>query len=91
VATDSLVTVEFFGIPRQQAGRAEVNVPAGTLREVLDAACAICPSLLRLTRSDGTLGPHYLFSLDGERFFQDATEWVVPGARILVLSADAGG
>jgi hypothetical protein len=31
------VTVEFFGIPRQRAGRAELVVPAGTVAEALAA------------------------------------------------------
>lgn len=83
-------TVEFFGVPRLRAGVAAVTVPAGPLRSVLAAAVAACPGLGALI-SDGWPGPHVLVSLDGERFVTDADEVIAAGARVLVLSADAGG
>jgi molybdopterin converting factor small subunit len=85
------VTVEFFGIPRHQAGRAELDVPAGTLREVLAAVRVSCPGLAGLVRDGGELSPHYLLSIDGVRFVRDVQESVQPGVRVLLLSADAGG
>ena len=32
--TTDLVTVEFYGVPRQRAGRAELAVAAGTVAEM---------------------------------------------------------
>jgi molybdopterin converting factor small subunit len=84
------VTVEFFGIPRHRAGRAELAVPAGTVAELLAAIERACPALAGLVR-DGRVSPHYLLSLDGRRFLTDLQQPVRPGERVLLLSADAGG
>ena len=85
------VTVEFFGLPRARAGRAELTVAATTAGEALMAIAVACPALADLNRPDGRLAPHYLLSLDGERFVTDPAETLPPGARLLLLSADAGG
>jgi sulfur-carrier protein len=84
------VLVEFFGIPRQRAGRAELAVPAGTVADLLAAVERACPGLAGLAR-DGRVCPHYLLSLDGRRFLTDLRQAVEPGERVLLLSADAGG
>ena len=84
------VTVEFFGVPRLRAGVAAVTVAAGTLRSVLAAAARACPGVAALVL-DGVPGPHILVSLDGERFVTDPDEVIPAGARVLLLSADAGG
>jgi molybdopterin converting factor small subunit len=85
-----LVTVEFFGIPRQRAGRAELQVAAGTVAELLAAIVQACPGLAGLVRQ-GRLSPHYLLSLDGREFVSDPAIVLRPGDRLLLLSADAGG
>jgi molybdopterin converting factor small subunit len=85
------VTVEFFGIPRQRAGRAELAVEADTLLQALAAVQRACPGLTGLVRPDGRLAPHYLVSVDGRRFVSEAEERLPAGARLLLLSADAGG
>lgn len=85
------VTVEFFGIPRQRAGRAELVVPAGTVAALLAAVEQTCPGLAGLRRTDGRLSPHYLLSINGNRFVTDTQEAVQPGDHVLLLSADAGG
>jgi molybdopterin converting factor small subunit len=85
------VTVEFFGIPRVRAGRAEITVAAATAREALAAVAQACPALKEICRSDGGLAPQYLLSLDGVRFVTDLAESLQPGERLLLLSADAGG
>jgi hypothetical protein len=41
--------------------------------------------------ADGRLAPVYLLSLNGERFLTDLDERLPAGARLLLLSADAGG
>ena len=86
-----MVTVELYGVPRLRAGRAEVTVPAGTVAEVLAALERACPGLAGLVGPDGRPSPHYLLSLDGVRFLGDPSQAVPAGARLLLLSADAGG
>jgi molybdopterin converting factor small subunit len=86
-----LVTVEFFGVPRQRAGRAELAVAARTVAEVLEAVERACPGLAGLRGPDGRLAGHYLLSIDGRQFVSDVRQEVRPGERVLLLSADAGG
>ena len=85
------VTVEFYGIPRRRAGRAQLAVDASTAAAALVRVAAACPALGGLVTPDGRLAPLYLLSVDGERFVTDLTEPLPPGTRLLLLSADAGG
>ncbi len=85
------VTIEFFGIPRARAGRSELVVSAATAGAALAAAAGECPGLAGLFRPDGRLSPHYLLSLDGQRFVTDLAEVLKAGDRLLLLSADVGG
>jgi molybdopterin converting factor small subunit len=91
VKAPETVTVEFYGVPRQRAGCAEVTVPAGPVVEVLVAVESRCPGLRGLTTPDGHLAPQYLVSLNGEQFVTDFQRLLEPGSRVLLLSADAGG
>jgi molybdopterin converting factor small subunit len=86
-----MVTVEFFGVPRQRAGRAELVVPTGTIAETLAAVSRSCPALADLVQAGSKLAPHYALSLNGQRFLRDLDHLLVPGDRLLLLSADAGG
>ena len=86
-----MVTVEFFGIPRQRAGRAELRVPAGTVAQTLAAVEEACPGLEGLVQPDGRLSPHYLLSINGQSFVSDLNQPLGPADHVLVLSADAGG
>lgn len=85
------VTIEFYGIPRMRAGRAQLAVSASTLGEVLAEVERVCPGLVGLLQANGGLNPHYLLSIDGQRFVTDLHESLHPGDRLLLLSADAGG
>jgi molybdopterin converting factor small subunit len=85
------VTVEFYGIPRRRARRAELSVPAATVAEALAAVTRACPELGDLVRGDGRLSPHFLISLNGREFVTDLGQALRPADRILLLSADAGG
>jgi molybdopterin converting factor small subunit len=85
------VTVEFFGIPRQRAGRAELVVAAGTVAQTLAAVEQACPRLAGLRQPDGRVGPHYLLSINGSGFVTDPRQLLRPGDHLLLLSADAGG
>ena len=84
------VTVEFFGIPRQRAGRAELTVQAKTVGEALRAVAETCPALAGMV-SEGRLAAHHLLSVNGTRFVADLSESVRFQDRLLLLSADAGG
>jgi hypothetical protein len=83
--------VEFYGVPRLRAGRSELTVTAGTVAEALAAVERVCPGLAGLVRAGEFLDPHYLLSIDGQRFVTDREEPLQPGERLLLLSADVGG
>ena len=85
------VIVEFFGIPRARAGRAELAVPAATVADLLVAVENACPGLKGVRRPDGGVAPQYLLSLSGRAFVTDPHHQLRPGERVLLLSADAGG
>jgi molybdopterin converting factor small subunit len=85
------ITVEFYGMPRQQAGRAEMDVVAGSVTDVLAAVERACPDLKDLVRSGSRLAPHILLSLNGKAFVTDLHQQLQAGDRLLLLSADAGG
>jgi molybdopterin converting factor small subunit len=85
------VTVEFFGVPRQRAGRSELAVVAGSVAELLAEVERACPQFAGLLFADGRLSSHYLLSLDGKQFVNDLRQELQPGSRVLLLSADAGG
>jgi molybdopterin converting factor small subunit len=91
VTDSATVTVEFYGVPRQRAGRSELVVKAASLQEVLTAVQEACPKLPGLLDTKGILAPHYLLSLNGEQFVSDLAYVLQPGDRLLLLSADAGG
>jgi len=87
----SSVIVEFFGIPRERAGRSELAATAGSLASVLMAVQEECPRLSDLRQAHGGISPHYRISLDGQRFLTDVEEILPAGSHVLILSADAGG
>jgi hypothetical protein len=90
MSKESLV-VEFYGIPRQRAGRTTLTVAAGSLAEVLTAVEQHCPSLQDLRGPKGAVSPHYRISLDGQRFVTEPDEILPADSHLLILSADAGG
>jgi hypothetical protein len=85
------VTVEFYGIPRQRAGRAEMTVQARTLGDLLSAVERACPGLAGLLQPGGRLASQYLLSIDGREFAAESGRRMNPGERLLLLSSDAGG
>ena len=88
---DEAISVEFFGVPRLLAGRAELAVAPGTVAAVLAAVERACPRLRELVEESGRLAPEYLLSLDGQEFVTDLSRELAAGTRLLLLSADAGG
>ena len=86
----SEITIELFGIPRQRAGVAAIRLHADTLADVVRQLDVSYPKL-GLTQADGTLSPHYLLSMNGACFVRDIRTSLPANARLLLLSADAGG
>jgi molybdopterin converting factor small subunit len=80
-----MVEVEFYGLARRRAGAAGTAVVADTVRAALAEIARAFPALRDVA------GEHFLVSIGGERFVEDLNEPIPAGARLLVLSADAGG
>jgi molybdopterin converting factor small subunit len=84
-----MVRVEFYGLARLRAGRAELLVDATTIDSALESADAACPELR--SRTDSGLSPEYRVSVGGRYFTDNPAEPLADGESLLVLGADAGG
>lgn len=82
--------VEFFGVPRERAGVAEMEVQAATLGELLGTIAAEVPPLGNFI-ADRKLHPAFVANLNGDRFISDPGTPLDVDDRVLILSADAGG
>jgi molybdopterin converting factor small subunit len=82
--------VEFFGVPRERAGIAEIDVEADTLGRLLATLAARMPDLADLIAVD-RLHPSLAASLNGDRFISDPETPLSDEDCVLILSADAGG
>lgn len=82
--------VELLGIPRQRAGVAELELPAGTLGQLLSALLVRFPSLADVMTAD-ELRPSIVANVNGDRFVRDPCTPLTEDDCILILSADAGG
>ncbi len=91
------VQVEFFGIPRQRAGLAalEISLPScdtsATLAEILHILGKQLPDFARDCLRENHLRPGYIANVDGRRFLADSGEKIALGETLLILSADVGG
>ena len=85
------ITVEFFGIPRRRAERASLVVNAQSVAQLLDSVEEQCPNLRGELTYGHRVSPHVLLSIDGVQFVDDLQQPLHDGARVLLLSADAGG
>jgi molybdopterin converting factor small subunit len=83
------ITVEFYGLARLRAGRAELSVEAETVGEALVEADAACPNLHAL--SDTGLSRNYRVSIGGKRFIENLAEALLDRDTLLIFGADAGG
>jgi molybdopterin-guanine dinucleotide biosynthesis protein A len=79
-------TLEFLGRSRMILGRRELEVPIGTLAELLAHAR---PALELM--EDGRVARPFLVSLDGRSFVRDGRIPVGPGEHAIVLDASVGG
>lgn len=82
--------VEFFGVPRQRAGISALDVPAGTLGQLLGSLAEQIPSLRELIAVD-RLRPGFVANLNGDRFISEPQTPLRDHDCVLILSADAGG
>lgn len=85
------VTFELYGVAARRAGLAEVEAEGHTLREGLSDLGRRVPALEGEVLRRGALAPHWIASLDGRRFTADGDAPLAPGARVILLSALAGG
>lgn len=82
--------VEFFGVPRQRVGIAEVEVEAETLGQLLLTLSHELPSLREFIEN-GRLVESFSANLNGDRFVDDPETQLRPSDCVLILSADVGG
>jgi molybdopterin-guanine dinucleotide biosynthesis protein A len=78
--------LEFFGGARRRAGRARIEVPVGTLAEVLKHAE---PELV--VWRDEKIAREYLVSLNARDFVRDPRIPIGPGDRVIVMDSGVGG
>jgi molybdenum cofactor guanylyltransferase len=79
-------TLEFLGRSRLAMGRAALEVPVGTLAEILSRTH---PTLDLLEGS--RVARPYLVSIDARAFVRNAAIPVGPGERVIVMDASVGG
>lgn len=91
VGDEMSIRVEFYGIPRQRAGVASVEVEGDCLGEVLREVGASLPELAGACLDGDRLQGGYLANVNGTFFTSDPATPVKPGDAVLILSADAGG
>ena len=82
--------VEFFGVSRDRAGIADLEVRADTLGTLLGTLAARMPGLAELIETD-RLHPSLAASLNGDRFISDPATPLEDHDRVLIVSSDAGG
>jgi molybdopterin converting factor small subunit len=82
--------VEFFGVPRERAGVATLDVQAETLGELLSGLATHIPSFSEFI-VDKRLHPSFTANLNGDRFVSDPSTPLGEDDCVLILSADAGG
>ena len=87
------VRIEFFGMPRQRAGLAalDVEVESLTLEDVLAAAGNQLPEFARTCLDGSRLKPGLLANINGRRFTSDARTILSEHDSVLILAADVGG
>jgi molybdopterin-guanine dinucleotide biosynthesis protein A len=78
--------LEFEGSARRRAGRAAIEVPVGTLAEILSQA----QPELEIHRGE-RVAPPFLVSLDGREFVRDTRIPIGPGERAIVTLSPSEG
>ncbi len=86
-----MITFELYEMARQIAGVAEVQVEARTLREALRALAGAHPELEPDVVRGDALAPVWRAGLHGKQWITDPDHPLEPGARVVLVSAIAGG
>lgn len=82
--------VELYGIPRERAGMAQLDVHADTLGQLLSTLASQIPSLSEFI-VENRLHPSFAANLNGDEFVTDPRTPLHNNDCVLILSADAGG
>lgn len=90
------LVVEFYGLAREIAHVSEVElelVAEATVREALRVLARSYPGLVGpiIEAGSWTIGPHFLLNLDGKETVDNYEFQPGHGARLLLMSALAGG
>lgn len=85
------VRVELFGIARQRAGLAAVELDADTLGQALAELGRRRPGFADACLDGERLRSGYIANVNGRNFTRDPASPLAPGDCVLVLSADSGG
>jgi len=85
------VTVEFFGIARQRAGAARVEIDAANIGEAFDRLTLEYPRWADACLADGRLKPLFLANLNSRTFVTNRNQRLRDGDHLLILAADVGG
>jgi len=82
--------VELFGLPRERAGVAEIELQVDTLGQLFGVLATQFPSLGDLIGVNH-LSAALVANLNGDQFVSDPALPLGKDDRVLILSADAGG
>lgn len=85
------VTVEFYGIARQRAGVASLDVDAGSVGEAFDRLALQLPRWAESCLVNGELKPVFLANLNARHFVAERSHPLAEGDHLLILAADVGG
>jgi hypothetical protein len=86
----AVVRVEFYGLARERAGVASIELRGHRLEGILRSVEIAFPGLDGLWEGILDNRASFRLSLDGERFLT-TDRAMRPGETLLILSADAGG
>jgi molybdopterin converting factor small subunit len=88
------IYVEFYGVVRQRAGVAQVEVPGDGPMSLAAALAALgerFPTLEGECFERGAMCSGFLCNVDGQRFVVDPETTLDGDCSLLIMSADAGG
>jgi len=90
-----VIRVEFYGIVRQRAETATINIHENnsslTLGELLRRIVTQIPELAQDCIMDDRLQTGYVANINGQEFVSDPTRKIESGQSVLIMSADSGG
>ncbi len=85
------VRVEFFGLARERAGVAEMEVEAKSVGAALRQVSNRLPQLQDVCLDGNRLRAGYLANINGRTFVSDPCTVLRAGDSLLILSSDVGG